>query len=56
MMSEKKEYEKPALVNCGTMVDQTGCWDGGNPSVGRLVGQNVNHGFSPHHGFGRGRR
>ena len=29
-MSERKQYEKPVLVNCGTMVEQTGCWDGTN--------------------------
>jgi hypothetical protein len=55
-MSEKRQYEKPALVNCGTMVEQTGCWDGTDNAIsnGYLGGQQPpTGGFSNHHGRGR---
>ena len=54
-MSEKRQYEKPALVNCGTMVEQTGCWDGSNNISGSYLGtqQPPNGGFTFHHGRGR---
>jgi len=55
-MSEKRQYEKPALVNCGTMVEQTGCWDGTDNAIsnGYLGGQQPpTRGFSFHHGRGR---
>ena len=55
MMSEKKQYEKPVLVNCGTMVDQTGCWDGSDGSSGPITARPPPVGFGQFHGRHRGR-